>query len=290
MATFPRTCLTPAAVTVCLNVTALGAEARDFTDEAAAKLKPTRMMAYKKVGDRELHLRVFDPPNLKPGDKRPCFLSIHGGGWTGLSPRRQYPAAAHFANRGMVGICIEYRLLKTGSSTVFDCVKDARSAVRYVRSHATELGIDPDKVIVNGGSAGGHLAAGTALFDGVDEETDDVSISCAPNALVLFFPVIDTSKEGYGMARIGGRWQELSPVHRVKAGVAPTIIFHGTADAATPFKGAQAFHEAMHDLGNRCELVPTEEAGHGYLMHNREQFEEALRKTEEFLASLHLMP
>jgi acetyl esterase/lipase len=187
----------------------------------------------------------------------------------------------------MVGISVEYRLFnKNAGTTVFDCVKDARSAARYVRAHAAELGIDPQKLVVNGGSAGGHLAAGTALFDGVDEAGEDPAVSCVPNALVLFFPVIDTSTEGYGNAKIGARWQELSPVHRVKPGVPPTIIFHGTGDTVTPFKGAQAFHDAMVKAGNRCELVVKEGAAHGYLMREREVFEEALHKTEAFLTSL----
>jgi len=265
--------------------------ARDFSDELAAKLEPTRVVVYKKVGGRELRLNIFEPPGFELGDKRPCFLSIHGGGWTGLSPRRQYPAAAHFATRGMVGISVEYRLVqKHSGSTVFDCVKDGRSAVRYVRAHAAELGVDPQRIIVNGGSAGGHIAAGTALFDGVDEAGEDTSVSCVPNALVLFFPVIDTSKEGYGNAKIGARWQEISPLHRVKAGVPPTIIFHGTGDTVTPFKGAQAFYDAMLKAGNRCELVVNEGGKHGYLMFDRAPYEETLRKTEAFLASLKLLP
>jgi len=262
-------------------------KARDLINDMAAKLEPTRVVVYKKVGDRELHLNIFDPPGLKPGDKRPCFLTIHGGGWTGMSPRRQYPFAAHFAKCGMVAISVEYRLVQKGSgSTVFVCVKDARSAMRYVRAHAAELGVDPQKIVANGGSAGGHLAAGTALFDGVDEAGEDTSVSCVPNALVLYFPVIDTSKEGYGNAKIGERWQEISPLHRVKAGVPPTIIFHGTGDTVTPFKGAQAFHAAMLKAGNRCDLDVNEGGKHGYLMFDRALYEDTLRKTEAFLKSL----
>lgn len=262
----------------------------DLINDLAAKIEPTRVVVYKKVGGRELHLNIFEPRNLKAGDRRPCFLSIHGGGWTGLSPRRQYPFAAHFAKLGMVGICVEYRLVQKGSgSTVFDCVKDSRSAMRYVRAHATELGVDPQKIVANGGSAGGHLAAGTALFDGVDEAGEDTNVSCVPNALVLFFPVIDTSKEGYGAGKIGERWQEISPLHRVKSGVPPTILFHGTGDTVTPFKGAQAFRDAMVKAGNRCELVVNEGGVHGYLMRDRAIYEDTLRRTEAFLKSLEML-
>jgi len=263
------------------------AKALDYVGQLAVKLEPTRVVVYKQVGDRELHLNIFEPEGFQRTDRRACFLTIHGGGWSGLAPRRQYPFAAHFAKLGLVSIAIEYRLFDRGSgTTVFDCVKDSRSAMRYVRAHAAELGIDPQKIIANGGSAGGHLAAGTALFDGVDEAGENTSVSSSPNAMVLYFPVIDTSTEGYGAAKIGARWQELSPLHHVRPGVPPTIIFHGTGDTVTPFKGAQAFHDAMLKAGNRCELVPTEGAAHGYLMRDRARYEEAVQRTEAFLTTL----
>ncbi len=280
------------AVTLLLSVSANAATkpARGFIDEQAAKLEPTRVVVYKKVGGRELHLNIFEPPGFKRGDKRPCFLTIHGGGWTGMTPRRQYPTAAHFAKCDMVAISVEYRLFqKKSGTTVFDCVKDVRSAMRYVRAHAAELGIDPQKIAANGGSAGGHLAAGLALFDGVDETGEDTSVSCMPNALVLFYPVIDTSTEGYGNAKIGERWKEISPVHHVKPGVPPTIIFHGTGDTTTPFKGAKAFHEAMLKAGNRCELVVNEGGKHGHIIFDPVLWEDALRKTEAFLKSVGLL-
>ena len=259
----------------------------DAVDLMAATLEPSRAVVYKKVGDRELHLYVFEPTGYSPTDKRACFITIHGGGWTAGEPRRMYPFADHFAKRGMVGISVEYRLFSPAKGvTVFDCVKDGRSALRYVRAHAAEFGIDPQKIIVQGGSAGGHLAAGTALFDGVDEAGEDTSVSCVPNAMVLLFPVIDTSTNGYGNAKIGARWREISPLHLVRAGVPPTLLFHDTGDKTTPFQGAKAFHEAMLKAGNRCDFVVHEGGAHGYLMRTRPLYDEAERKTDEFLASL----
>lgn len=263
----------------------------DHAGQLAANLEPTRVVAYKKVDGRELHLNVFEPKGLKPGDRRACFLTIHGGGWTGLTPRRQYSFADHFAKLGMVGISVEYRLAKPGSGpSVFDCVRDARFAARYVRAHAAELGIDPQRIVVNGGSAGGHLAAATALFDGVDQPGEDTSVSCTPNALVLFFPVIDTSTDGYGNKKIGPEWRRISPVDCVRPGVPPTILFHGTGDTVTPFKGAQLFHDRMLKAGNRCELVVTEGAVHGYLMRDEKLYQEAVAKTEAFLRALGFLP
>ncbi len=248
----------------------VGAAVGDPVDQLAKDLEPTRKVVYKRVGGQELLLHIFEPAGHQPTDRRACFLAIHGGGWTGGQPRRFYPFAAHFTRFGMVGISIQYRLVKPGSGvTPFECVKDGRSAMRYVRAHATEWGIDPQKIIACGGSAGGHVAAGTALFTGIDEPGEDTSVSSVPNALVLLFPVIDTSKDGYGHAKCGPRWQEISPCHRVSAGLPPTIVFHATGDTVTPFVGAKQFYDAMLQAGNRCELVIHEGGQHGYLMHDQ---------------------
>jgi dipeptidyl aminopeptidase/acylaminoacyl peptidase len=101
--------------------------------------------------------------------------------------------------------------------------------------------------------------------------------------------VIDTSKEGYGNAKIGERWKELSPAHQVRAGLPPTITFHGTGDTVCPFKGAQLFHDAMLQAGNRSELVVNEGGVHGYVMRTQPLFEECLKKADAFLRSLGLL-
>lgn len=263
----------------------------DAVGQIAATLEPTRTVVYKTIDNRKLQLHVFDPKDVAPGDKRACFLVIHGGGWTSGEPRRMYPFAAHLADRGLVAISLEYRLAKPKSNpTVFDCVKDGRSAVRYIRRHAEELAIDPEKIIVSGGSAGGHIALSTALFKGIDESGEDTAVSCIPNALVLLFPVVDTSPKGYGNAKIGDRWQELSPLLHVQANMPPTILFHSTGDTVSPFAGAKAFHEAMLKAGNRCEFVVHEGGRHGYLMFDRSLYMQTLDRLDAYLTSLGLLP
>lgn len=263
----------------------------DVVDLLAEKIEPSRLIVYKKIQQRELYLHMLEPEGWQATDKRPCFIIIHGGGWTGGQPQRMYPFADHYRRQGMVGISVQYRLLdKERNQTVFDCVKDGRSAVRFVRSHAEILGIDPGRIIVCGGSAGGHVAAGTALFEGVDEEGESTEISSVPQALVLLFPVIDTSAAGYGNAKIGENWRTLSPLHNVHAGVPPCILFHGTGDTVTPFSGAQAFQEAMHAAGNRCELIAHPDGKHGYLMSDRPVYLKTLQQADEFLKSLDLLP
>lgn len=253
-------------------------------ESIAAGLEPSRKVAYKTVGDRQLGLHIFNPPEHETSDRRAAFVSFHGGGWTGGYPQRFYPFVHHFTEMGLVGISVEYRLLsKDRGITVFDCVKDARSAIRYVRSHASELGIDPNKLIVSGGSAGAHLAASTALFSEVNDPGDDLSISPSPNIMVLYYPVIDTSINGYGNEKIGDRWKELSPVDNVSKNLPPTLILHGTGDTLTPFAGAKRFAREMQKTGNDCQLISHEGGRHGYLIFDLNLFEQAMNQTEAFL-------
>lgn len=245
-------------------------------------LQPDKVITYKKVGNRELTLHFFYPEGYKPSDKRTAFVAIHGGGWRSGTPRRFYPYANALVDKGYVGISVEYRLLSKATN-VFDCVKDGRAALRYIRKHAEELGIDPDQIVVCGGSAGAHVAAGTSLFDGIDHEDEDIKVSCTPNAMVLLFPVIDTSAEGYGQKLIGDKWETISPVHQVKKGVPPTLIFHGDEDKTTPYMGAKRFTDRMQEEGNLCELVTHPGGGHGHINSSMKLFDDAMQRTDEFI-------
>lgn len=267
----------------------------DHVDQLAAKLTPSRMVEYKTTPQKPLHLHVFEPEGFQKSDKRAAFVVIHGGGWRGGAPPRMYPFAHHFAKLGMVGISVEYRLAarepKEGALTPFDCVQDVRSAMRFLKKNAAEFGIDPERLVASGGSAGGHLAAATALFDKVNDPADDLTVPPTPRALVLLFPVIDTSQEiGYGNALLGDRWRELDPNSHVRAGLPPCIVFHGTGDTVTPFAGAEKFLHAMLAAGNVCELVVNEGGRHGYLMFEKEPFEETLEAAEAFLRAQGVLP
>ncbi len=253
-------------------------------DPLAAKMEPDRKVLFKTVGDRELFLHVFLPPGFKEGDKRACMVAIHGGGWTGMNSRYFYPFAHRLARKGMVGISIDYRLANAKKGvTVFDCVKDVRSAMRYVRTHAADLGVDPGRIAVCGGSAGGHLAVATSLFDKVNDAADDLSVSTEAAAMILYYPVIDTSEKGYGQRKIGERWKELSPVDNPRKGLPPTLILHGTGDVTTPFAGAAEFVKRSRALGNDVRIIAHEGGVHGYFIFDLDLFEKAMRQSEAFL-------
>ena len=151
--------------------------------------EPDRTVQYKRVGETDLTLDVFLPPGHKSSDRRPAIVFFFGGGWNGGSPSQFYPHCQYLASRGMVAMSAEYRVKSRHETTPRECVKDGKSALRWIRRHAAELGIDPDKVAAGGGSAGGHVAAATATTKGFNEAGEDLSVSCRPNVLVLFNPV-----------------------------------------------------------------------------------------------------
>lgn len=258
-------------------------------DARESHLTPTRTVTYKHVAGKPRTLHVFEPAGHKPTDRRASYVVFHGGGWNGGTPRKNYAYADHFAKLGMVGISVEYSLIAAHGLSPYDSVKDGRSAARFIKSHAAELGIDPARIAMAGSSAGGHVAAGTALFHGVDDPADDLTVSPMPAALVLYYPVIDTSTEGYGNKRCGGAWQSISPLHRVKNGVPPTLHFHGTGDTVTPFSGAEKFRDAMAASGNHCELIVHPGGVHGYFNYDLDQFTQTMNKTAQFLAEQGLL-
>jgi len=256
----------------------------DYALRTSKELTPTRVVVYKSVADYKRELRIFEPKVPKPADRRPCFLAIHGGGWTAGTPEVMYCVASHFAERGWLGVSMQYRHQRADrGTTVFDCVRDGRSAVRYLRAHAAELGIDPNRIVVGGRSAGGHIAVGAATFDGLDEPGEDTAVSCAPNAVICYSAVLDTSVQGYGRDTIGERWRELSPLLHVRAGLPPTLVLHGIRDTIRPVAGAKAFSEAMTKAGNKCELILHERGNHSDMMRTAQLFDEAMQQTRDFL-------
>jgi acetyl esterase len=229
---------------------------------------PDKTVPYKEVaGERggPLHLDVFLPEGHQATDKRPAIVFFFGGGWTGGSTKQFYQQARDFAKLGWVAASADYRTAKSHGTTPFECVQDGKSAIRWMREHADELGIDGDKIVAAGGSAGGHVAACTGVIEGHDEPGEDLGISSVPNAMILSNPVIDTTEAGYGISKVGeGRKTEISPCHQVRKGLPPTMVVHGTADTTVPFENAERFTKLMNEAGNVCVLVPFEGKQHGF--------------------------
>jgi len=254
-------------------------------------LTGAEIRVFKQIGEAQLRLHIFAPEGHQAADRRAAIVFFFGGGWTGGTPAQFHLHSLYLASRGMVAICAEYRVQSKHGTTPFESVADGRSAVRWIRAHATELGIDPDRIAAGGGSAGGHVAACTGTLPHLDEPDEDQSISSVPNALVLFNPVADTTETGWTGAaeRLGERARELSPCHHVTNDTPPAIIFHGTADVTVPIENVERLRDRMQELGRECRLVAFEGKPHGFFNYGRDDkapYVETVRAMDEFLTSL----
>jgi acetyl esterase/lipase len=250
---------------------------------------PTRLVVFKRVGDVELKLHVFEPQGHRPSDRRAAIVFFFGGGWNGGSPSQFYPQAEYLASRGMLAMAAEYRVRRVHGVSPFVCVQDGKSAMRWIRRQAESLGVDPHRIAAGGGSAGGHVAAATATVPGLDEDGEDRSVSCVPDALVLFNPVYDNGPQGYGYDRVKDRHLEISPLHNIRGGAPPNIVFFGDKDSLVPVATAKAFQAKMKKVGTRSELMLFPHQPHGFFNAGRgggHAYRQTVHAMDRFLQSL----
>jgi acetyl esterase len=242
---------------------------------------------YRKAPEGDLYLHLYYPPGWKAGDARPAIVLFFGGSWKVGSYKQMAPQAEYFASRGLVAAAADYRTATKHHTTPDKSIEDARSAMRWVRSHAKELGVDPVKIIAGGGSAGGNLATATALVDDFDAEGDDVSVSCKPCALVLFNPVEDVTHLAEN-ARLdlgdAAMRKRLSPIFGLRKDSPPAIVFFGSDDERWGPQGI-GFVDKAKEIGAKVELYIAPGQTHGFFNHSP-WTEVTVRKADEFLASL----
>lgn len=245
---------------------------------------PDQTVTYRKTEEAELKLEIFRPEGWKASDQRPAIIFFFGGGWVGGTTKQFYPQATRLSARGMVAFCAEYRVKNQHQTSPFDAVEDAKAALRWLWRNANSQGIDRDKIVAAGGSAGGHLAACSAVVPGFDDVGEDEP-TFIPAALVLFNPVIDTSPEGYGYNRLRKRYPEISPLAHVGKEAPPTLMMVGAADTTTPPVGHRAFAARMKTLDRRCRLELYEGEKHGFFnpRGDNRNYWGTLKDTEEFL-------
>jgi acetyl esterase len=252
-----------------------------------AQVQPAgQPVVYKTVGGTPLHLYISSPPE-EGSALHPAIVFFHGGGWTGGAVTQFNPQSTALAARGMVAVDVEYRLIAHAPSLESPqiCVEDAKSAMRWVRAHAKELHIDPSRIAASGGSAGGYLAAATALVPGWDDPADDLSISPKPSALVLFFPVVDISPAAYDQKRFGNDPAKYSPESYLSASMPPTIIFAGLADKLVKPDTLRNFKTLATKAGGRCDIIFYPDQPHGFA--NKEPYMTiTLTETIHFLKAL----
>ena len=211
----------------------------------ASASEPTSYV-YKEINGRKLELHVFAPEKRK--ESAAAIVWYHGGSWREGKAGQFFEHGKILAKRGMVSISVDYRGY-SGSPNKRDvspCIRDAKSAFRWVKAHAKELGIDPKRIAAGGGSAGGHLAAALGTLPGHNEKSDDVSIDTIPSLTVLFNPVV-------APVNIISN-DDVAPLNYVKRSTPEALIFHGTHDTSVPistvgtFRGQTTFNTVKRGL------------------------------------------
>lgn len=242
---------------------------------------------YKNIDTTTLVMQVFKPDSINIAKKYPAMIFFFGGGWNKGKISQFEPHARYFSKRGIVCFLADYRVKNRQQTTPFESLKDAKSAIRYIREHAVEFHIYSNRIIALGGSAGGQLAAACALTQGFNEDTDDLSVSCKPNALVLFNPVVDNGPGGVGFNKIDEAYKEFSPLHNIKKGAPPTVIFQGTEDYLIPEETIKYYQMVMEKVGSRCDVHFYEGRKHGFFNYRKfDNYKETVYETDLFLQSL----
>ena len=243
---------------------------------AAAKIE--RDVVYGEVGDVELKLDIYHPKTPADG-AQPVAVCVHGGGWTkgdkGLGAGML--ALPELLKRGYLVATINYRLAPEFKFPAQ--IEDVKCAIRYLRAHARELNLDPQRIGVWGGSAGGHLVALLGTTDegaGFDTSGGWTNQSSRVQAVVdLFGPTDLAPRAGLGNTRVGQAvfgaqsaddpiLKRASPVTYVSNDDPPFLFLHGDHDLLVPLRQSQILHERLTAAGVPSTLVVVTNAAHGF--------------------------
>jgi acetyl esterase/lipase len=260
----------------------------------AERHPPDRTLQFAAADGHELDAHWFAPASAT--GPLPLTILLHGGGWRRGSPSQFFPWCRRIAARGGACVSAAYRLAEDDGSDAVDAIDDVRRLLAFVAENAARLGVDPERIALGGGSAGGHLAAAAALVPGEPEPP-------ALRALVLFNPAVDIAYPFPGFRLLGpivpivGRMNALfrgdptpwSPERYVRPGLPPVWITHGTADGRVEFEASESFCRELVEAGNRCTLVPVEGADHGFFNEGCEAFEATWSALVPFLEAQRLV-
>ena len=231
-------------------------------------------------------LDLYLPKSRKAGEKSPAVLLIHGGGWKEGDKRqaREIEFGMTLAKNGFVAASINYALRSDGKFPLN--LQDCKNGVRYLRAHADELGIDPDRISVMGGSAGGHLAllvaytadqsnlAPSQPYPGVSDKVSSVvdfyGVSnlatrkeTDPNGKPLKIEPLDSTTQSI-FGSTPQDWKKASPVTYVKRDVPPTLILHGKKDTTVDSDQSQELADTLKKAGATYEIIWLPNAPHSF--------------------------
>lgn len=215
---------------------------------------------------------------------RPAVIFVHGGGWEAGDRESGLLVSMLLAKRGFFTATIGYRLSPVAMYPAQ--IHDVKAAIRFVRAHATEWHVDPDRIGIWGVSAGGHLTALAALngdYPGLEGDSGTPGVSsrvqcavpiCPPTDFIFPWHHLDgteaTDEEFGPVTRLLGNLprhvphlaQLASPAGLVEPGDAPMLILHGTADTVVPFAQAERLQANAQAAGNEADLLTLPDVGH----------------------------
>lgn len=271
-------------------------------------------------GYRPVRMDLYAPS--RRAGPRPAVLWVHGGGWSRGDSRTSGAYAdwprvlASLAARGFVVASVDYRL--SGEAKFPAQIQDVKAAIRHLRAHAAELGVDPSRIYLWGGSAGAHLAALAATSCGDPafaplpstgrlerSEIAALKAKAAPagsdcvQGTALWYGLFDLAQSpkvnvagllGCDPKVCADTARAASPLHRAGPSAPPMLLIHGSADATAPLAQSAAMAAALRRAGVRAELVTIPGIDHGWLGATPEATRDAsllaLRRTFSFFESL----
>ena len=236
-------------------------------DDLDRSVEPGKRFVYKQSKDAPEDMEIYFPKDWNPsGRKVPGVILFHGGGWTGGALKQFQYACHYFASRGLVAATVNYRMLKKNESkklsddklnTKRTCITSAKSAIRWMKQHADELGIDPKRIITGGGSAGGHIAVLATTNPGLNDPDDPKDVDTSVVAYMLFNPAF-SAKDAPDT--------EVDVLNYLKADLPPAIFFFGTVDSWKI--GSDEVLKKLKALGNTtAELWIAEGQKHSFFNH-----------------------
>lgn len=235
-----------------------------FATTAIANTPPGKVYTYKEDDGVKRQMEIYFPEGHDPEEaKVPGIIMFHGGGWTSGNRSQFRTLCQYFASRGLVAATASYQLApKSNKDKTWEgdrkrvCIIDAKSAIRWYKKNADKLGIDPDRIIGGGGSAGGHIVLCATNNKDLNDPDDDTAIDTSVVAYLLFNPAVNASKKSFID-------EAILPHKHIGDKLPPTIAFWGTDDKW--LKGWEGFHSELKERGiNSIEVWMGEGQNHSF--------------------------
>lgn len=263
------------------------------------------VIVYKRINNKSLKILMKKPRDWSVDDKRTAVIWIHGGGWQRGEAEMFLPHMEYFSKRGAVAFSIEYTLAEQNGCTVEDCLQDCIDGVTYLKDKALSFGIDTEKFVVGGDSAGGHLAncigtPGIYSFGKREKTTVNCVINC--NGIIdmtmkwksaLYYNDDSHSISTEDWRNQYDRCRGLSPIFNITKNNSPMLILHGLEDRVVEPEEAMRYFYALKSQGVEVEIDLIPGVEHAFILFNynldNERVFKILQSVDRYLVSRGLL-